>query len=144
MTKKQDNHILKHQESTHPNQSEPKFEFKVQGTFKSAFTRQISEAVMIRRAGGSILNSKGVYNRCHLPRLVVEDNRKNKEGQEAPINTVVWQDKREYAKRNEPLQHKRQSKKIKIDKENVNPRVEGLEKRKFFCQIIPIFQLICV
>ena len=37
--------------------------------------RQIREAVRIRRRGGagSILNSKAESNRCHIPRLVVEE-----------------------------------------------------------------------
>ena len=114
VTKKQDNHILKHLEVVHPDQNEPKFEFKVQGTFKSAFTRQITEAVMIRRAGGAILNSKGVYNRCHLPRLMVEDNRKKEEGQEVTSSTVEWQERKKSVKRSDPMQPRRPSKKIKI------------------------------
>ena len=40
---------------------------------KSAFSRQIHEAVLIEMgAGDNILNSKGEYNRCELPRLRVE------------------------------------------------------------------------
>ena len=92
VTKKQDSHILKHLEVDHPDQNEPKF--KIQGTFKSAFTRQIPEAVMIRRAVRSILNSKGVYNRCHLPRLMVEDNTKKKDAEEKgdTSKTLEWQE----------------------------------------------------
>ena len=48
---------------------------RVVGSHKSALSRQIAEAVRIRRRGGegSILNSKSEYNRCHIPRLRVED-----------------------------------------------------------------------
>ena len=39
-------------------------------------SRQIQEAVRIRRRGGtgSILNSKAEFSRCYIPRLVVEDD----------------------------------------------------------------------
>ena len=48
---------------------------KVVGSFKSALERQVSEAVRIRRRGGAevVLNSKTEYNRCHIPRLRVEE-----------------------------------------------------------------------
>ena len=41
---------------------------------RSALNRQIKEAVRIRRRGGAqgILNSKAEFNRCYIPRLVVE------------------------------------------------------------------------
>ena len=41
---------------------------------KTPLSRQIGEAVRIRRRGGegSILNSKAEYSRCRIPRLVVE------------------------------------------------------------------------
>ena len=44
------------------------------GNHRTALNRQIKEAVRIRRRGGatSILNSKAEYNRCYIPRLVVE------------------------------------------------------------------------
>ena len=45
---------------------------------RSALSRQAAEAVRIRRRGGegSILNSKGEFNRCFIPRLMImeEDN----------------------------------------------------------------------
>ena len=43
--------------------------------FKTALSRQIGEAVRIRRRGGAgmILNSKYEYNLCKIPRLVLEE-----------------------------------------------------------------------
>ena len=48
--------------------------FKVVSSHRTALNRQIREAVRIRRRGGaaSILNSKSEFNRCQIPRLVVE------------------------------------------------------------------------
>ena len=42
---------------------------------KSALTRQVAEAVRIRRrrGEGSILNSRSEFNRCHIPRLQLEE-----------------------------------------------------------------------
>ena len=48
--------------------------FKVVSTHRTALNRQVREAVRIRRRGGEggILNSKAEFNRCFIPRLVVE------------------------------------------------------------------------
>ena len=53
----------------------PNFIFKVVTAPRSALSRQIREAVRIRRRGGegSILNSPAEFNRCYIPRLVVEE-----------------------------------------------------------------------
>ena len=53
----------------------PKFVFKMVSSHKTALSRQVKEAVRIRRRGGatSILNSRAEFNRCHIPRLVVEE-----------------------------------------------------------------------
>ena len=66
--------MLRHQELVHG--GEPaEFILRVVGSHRSALSRQISEAVRIRRrgGGGNTLNSKSEYNRCHIPRLGVED-----------------------------------------------------------------------
>ena len=49
----------------------PNFILKPVRYFRSALSRQIAEAVRIRRRGaeGAILNSKGEFNRCHIARL---------------------------------------------------------------------------
>ena len=43
--------------------------------YKSALSRQIGEAVRIGRRGGAgmVLNSKSEFNRCRIPRLVIEE-----------------------------------------------------------------------
>ena len=48
---------------------------RVVRSYKTALSRQIGEAVRIHRRGGAglILNSKSEYNRCKIPRLVLEE-----------------------------------------------------------------------
>ena len=69
----EDNHMVRHQAQEHEGRP-PRFHFKVISSHKTALSRQIREAVRIRRRGGagSILNSRAEFNRCHIPRLVVE------------------------------------------------------------------------
>ena len=73
--RKQDgtSHMFKHQSLVHGGE-EPEFMFRVVSYHRTALSRQIKEAVRIRRRGGasSILNSKAEFNRCYIPRLVVE------------------------------------------------------------------------
>ena len=47
---------------------------KVVRSFKTALSRQVGEAVRIRRRGGegNILNSKAEYSRSRIPRLVID------------------------------------------------------------------------
>ena len=65
--------MYRHQQLVHGGEG-AKFTMKVVGSHRSALSRQISEAVRIRRRGGEsrILNSKAEYNRSHIPRLRVE------------------------------------------------------------------------
>ena len=67
-------HMVRHQAQLHPGEP-PSFHFKLISTHRSALSRQVREAVRIRRRGGEghILNSKGEFNRCHIPRLVLEE-----------------------------------------------------------------------
>ena len=67
-------HIAKHQVMEHAGE-EPTFIFKVISNHRTALNRQIREGVRIRRRGGAgqILNSRAEFNRCHIPRLVVEE-----------------------------------------------------------------------
>ena len=71
---KVDNHIAKHQHLHHGGDNQPKFVARAVRYHGSALQRQVGEAVRIRRRGGEamILNSKSEYNRCKIPRLVVE------------------------------------------------------------------------
>ena len=70
-------HMYKHYMSKH-RQEKKKPEFKMVAVkfFKSAFIRQLSEAVRLRRRTQQphieVMNSRGEYSRTHLPRLVVE------------------------------------------------------------------------
>ena len=66
-------HIRKHQDQQHPDQ-EPLFLVKTVSTHRTALSRQVREAVGIRRRGGksSILNSKSEFNRSYIPILVVD------------------------------------------------------------------------
>ena len=68
-------HITKHQMLHHGGNEQPAFTMKVVSQHKTALSRQIMEAVRIRRRGGegAILNSKGEFNRSHIPRLVLEE-----------------------------------------------------------------------
>ena len=67
-----DSHMVKHAVVEHGGDAEIKFSMKVLKVHRTAFRRQIHEAVMIQRnERNSILNSKGEYNCCSLPRLTV-------------------------------------------------------------------------
>ena len=72
--RKDNSHIKKHQEEVHGGGEEPKFIMKVVRSFKTALSRQVGEAVRIRRRGGegNILNSKAEYRRSRIPRLVID------------------------------------------------------------------------
>ena len=67
-------HIFQHQAMEHGGEP-PDFMMRVVSFHKTALSRQIKEAVRIRRRGGAgaILNSKSEYNRCHIPRLQMEE-----------------------------------------------------------------------
>ena len=81
---KEDNHILRHQQITHRGADPPKFVMRVVSHHRSALERQVSEAVRIRRRGGAgaVLNSKSEFNRCHIPRLRLEDEEETKRREE--------------------------------------------------------------
>ena len=131
-----DSHIWKHQLVDHEG-AEAHFEFKVLSSHRTALRRQIAEAVEIRRQGEAcLLNSKGMYNRCSLPRLVVEDDwSKDKVAGQACDNQVEedwkkWKDKRDAQ---DSHGGGRRRKKLKLDEESQkedNPRHQGLQKRK--------------
>ena len=82
--KKEDSHMIRHQIMEHGAANPPKFIMRVVGYHRSALSRQISEAVRIRRRGGAggVLNSKAEYNRSHIPRLRVENEEEMKEREE--------------------------------------------------------------
>ena len=84
-----DNHMWRHQEMVHGGEPAD-FTMRVVGSYKSALSRQIGEAVRIRRRGGegSILNSKSEYNRCHIPRLRVEDKEEEKKRDKKELEII--------------------------------------------------------
>ena len=62
----------KHHVLDHPqDEMKPRFTMKIVKVHQSALTRQIHEAVLIQLNEDKVLNSKGQYNRCQLPRLTV-------------------------------------------------------------------------
>ena len=67
----EDSHMFKHKLMEHPDE-EVNFRMKILKKHKSAFERQVTEAVLIEMEdNGLLLNSKGGFNRCVLPRLQV-------------------------------------------------------------------------
>ena len=73
--KANDSHIYNHWQSEHAGR-ETEFQFQIVKFFNSPLERQVSEAVRIERTGAhKILNTKGVYNRSSLPKLVALDSK---------------------------------------------------------------------
>ena len=74
-------HMIKHQSLVH-SLEQPEFMFKVVSYHRTALNIQVRKTVRICRRGGasSILNSKLEFNRCYIPRLVIE-----KEEEEAKV-----------------------------------------------------------
>ena len=74
-----DSHILKHQVLQHGEGENINFSMKIVKKFSSAFKRQVYEAVMVEMMEGKdLLNSKGGFNRCTLPRLTIRMGDKEK------------------------------------------------------------------
>ena len=66
-----DSHIWKHHLIHHGGEGEPEMRFKIVGNYRTALSRQIAEAIRIRKRGTSVLNSKGEYDRCRIHRLTI-------------------------------------------------------------------------
>ena len=68
--------MFRHHQNEHGGGEEPKFMARVVQYHKSTLSRQLGEAVRIRRRGGqgSILNSKSEFDRCWIPRLTIDEN----------------------------------------------------------------------
>ena len=80
-SKDERSHILKHMEMVHnKGEEKPDFVMRAVAFHRSALTRQVGEAVRIGRRGGAgmILNSKSEYDRCRIPRLVLEEQEEDK------------------------------------------------------------------
>ena len=72
--KDEDNHMVKHMTVHHQSEDKPQFIMKPIKYFRTALSRQVAEAVRIRRRGGedNVLNSKAEYNRCTVSRLTIQ------------------------------------------------------------------------
>ena len=84
--KRHKSHMLKHAVNHHPgmNPDHIKFEMKILSSHKTAFERQIREAVLIEKfAGPKLMNSKLEYNRCSIPRITIKMGNKEVEDTEA-------------------------------------------------------------
>ena len=90
--KRMKSHMLKHCVLKHQNM-EPnsvKFRIKVLSNHKSAFERQIREAVLIHRFSGPLLmNSKSEYNRCIIPRISIKMGGKHEEDPDIALEQDV-------------------------------------------------------
>ena len=72
-------HMLKHAVIHHPDLNPKNVEFgmKIISSHRSAFERQITEAVLINRYSGyRIMNSKLEYNRCSIPKISLKTGNK--------------------------------------------------------------------
>ena len=71
-------HLLKHYIMEHQNEikmQDLKFGMRVRETFNTAIERQVGEAVAIsveQKKGRKLMNSKGEYNRCIVPRITTK------------------------------------------------------------------------
>ena len=75
--------MLKHS-VLHHNKEDTPFVMRAVSYHRSALSRQAAEAVRIMRRGGegAILNSRGEFNRCFIPRLMLIEEDKLKELEE--------------------------------------------------------------
>ena len=76
---KDQSHVFRHWKDCHANEPMPRFGARVIKFYKSSMLRQISESTLLWRWTKDkdhiqILNQKGMYNRCHLARLVLEES----------------------------------------------------------------------
>ena len=69
----EDSHQVKHWVLDHPDLLAPlRFKIEIVRSFQDPLSRQLSEAVRIDLRGEGILNSKGEFNRCKVPRLTID------------------------------------------------------------------------
>jgi hypothetical protein len=80
--RKEESHMIEHEEGVHRGEDGPEFRFKVIKKCKTSLERQVREAVRIQLRG-NVLNKKGTYNRCKLTRMVVDEEWDKKVWEEA-------------------------------------------------------------
>ena len=73
----EEDHVFRHWQESHAGEAMPRFGARVLRFHKTSMSRQISESTLLwrwsKRGDLQILNQKGMFNRCHLARLVVEE-----------------------------------------------------------------------
>ena len=80
--KREESFIAKHWQESHPDMRKvPEFRFKIVRSYRDPLTRQVGESVRIDMRKG-VLNSKTMYSRNPLPRLVLEKTDKEKKYEE--------------------------------------------------------------
>ena len=113
---KADSHMYKHWQNQHGGRR-TEFLFTIVSFHLSALDRQIAEAVRISRTGGEkILNSKGEYNRCELPRIVAADSRVIPSLGDTPAADETGIDEQEVQVAQERIKEKRLKKEARKEK----------------------------
>ena len=133
-----DSHMAKHAVVEHQGDTAIRFGMKVLKVHMTAFRRQIHEAVKIQRSQkNSILNSKGEYNCCSLPRLtVMVGNKESKEKEQEENEPLTEQEieqeinKMRSKKRKEMNDFPRPPPSKKMKKWRLELRKELQQKRK--------------
>ena len=97
--RKEESHMIEHEEGVHRGEDGPEFPFKVIKKCKTSLERQVREAVRIQLRG-NVLNKKGTYNRCKLTRMVVDEEWDKKVWEEA------WEPQPDKEEMEKPFWHK--------------------------------------
>ena len=128
-------HMLKHYAESHKDLElkDLKFEMRIVKKYRSSFERQIGESVCINhnlREGTELLNSKNEYNRCIIPRLVIEadedleeymeNQREMKLKHEIDKLKIKWRDGKKQPK----------SKRRKVEKGIEQTKIESMNIKK--------------
>ena len=75
--------MYKHQSNSHSGEGDLNFSYKIVKFFKTSLERQIYEAVHLKTLSKTpnftIMNSKGEYTRCYIPRIIIEGTESNEE-----------------------------------------------------------------
>jgi hypothetical protein len=79
---KEETHMVEHLAMAHVEEDQPEFDFRVVKKCKRSLERQVRESVRIDMRG-NVLNKKGVYSRCRLTKLVVDQEWEQKVGEES-------------------------------------------------------------
>ena len=127
--------MLKHYAESHKDLElkDLKFEMRIVKKYRSSFERQIGESVCINqylREGTELLNSKNEYNRCIIPRLVIEadedleeymeNQREMKLKHEIDKLKIKWRDGKKQPK----------SKRRKVEKGIEQTKIESMNIKK--------------